>query len=59
MPGELRRKRGRGCRGGAWISAGQVAHRLVGDQLGLDDDVCRPIDRLHLVEDRGEGAVHE
>ena len=44
------------ARGSPSTAAGQ---RLVGDQLRLDDEPCRLVERLDLVEDRGDRPVHE
>ena len=38
---------------------GRRGSRLVRDQLRLDDDPQRPVERLHLVLDRGDGALGE
>ena len=36
-----------------------LRHLLVRDQLGLDDDRHRRLERLDLVQDRGDGALGE
>ena len=55
----LQRVQRRGQRGCGPRIGLRRGHRLVGDELGLDHDASRALDRLDLIQDRRDGTLRE